>query len=253
MAELALIAAAVEDLPKILTDGARQSDAPLSPMAEHLLQGSPASAAGIDLLCDALAELAAAWPKARPLRILEIGASGGGATRRILDRLAQSGVALAYTSRRAPIPNKRSAFFSSEILCRGFRLPLVAGRWEQESERGSLRRHLGDKCLRALAARSGFPRRSARPACPGRILRCRRSRAQRALGRRLRPEPQTGGSQHHGHTIHRRCAPPRIGGASSPQRGSNPPVSTTASPGCRGRVPSSGATRHSARSPFSTN
>ncbi len=98
VAELALIAAAVEDLPKIFKDGIRQSDAPLSPMAEQLLQGSAAIVPGIEFLCDALAELAVAWPKARPMRILELGASGGGTTRRILNRLARSGVALDYVA-----------------------------------------------------------------------------------------------------------------------------------------------------------
>ena len=41
---------------------------------------------------------------------------------------------------------------------------------------------------------------------------------------------QAGGSQHHGHTIHRRCALPRIGGASSPQWGSNLTGITTVVP-----------------------
>jgi len=111
VAELALIATAVEDLPKIFADGLRQPDAQLSPMAEQLLQGSPAIAPGIEVLCDALAELAMAWPKARPMRILELGASGGGATRRILNRLAQSGVALAYVA--ASTDSEQAARLSS--------------------------------------------------------------------------------------------------------------------------------------------
>jgi phthiocerol/phenolphthiocerol synthesis type-I polyketide synthase C len=96
IAELALIASAVEDLPKILAAGPSQPDVSLSLIIEHLLQASPASAAGIDLLCDALDEIAARWPKGRPLRILELGAIGGGATRRVLDRLARPELALAY-------------------------------------------------------------------------------------------------------------------------------------------------------------
>ena len=96
VAELALIAAAIEDLPGILPGGPRQPDVSFSPMLEHLLQASPASATGVALLCDALHEIATTWPKGRPLRILEIGAISGGATRRVLDRLAQSEVALAY-------------------------------------------------------------------------------------------------------------------------------------------------------------
>src|SRR5204863_4277988 len=50
---------------------------------------------GIDLVSKTLGEIASQWPEGRPLRVLELG-SGGGATRRFLDRLAQSGVALAY-------------------------------------------------------------------------------------------------------------------------------------------------------------
>ncbi len=96
VAELALTAAAVNSLPNILASGPRSPDALLAPMTEHLLHSSPASAASIGLLCDALQETAANWPRGRPLRILELGAIGGGATRRVLDRLAQSGAALNY-------------------------------------------------------------------------------------------------------------------------------------------------------------
>src|SRR5262249_56135406 len=55
---------------------------------------------GIDVLCDALQEIAEKWPKARQLRILELGARGA-ATRRILDRLAQSEVAVTYCATNA--------------------------------------------------------------------------------------------------------------------------------------------------------
>jgi phthiocerol/phenolphthiocerol synthesis type-I polyketide synthase C len=96
VSELALVAGAVEDLPRILAEGPKQPDAQLSAMAEHLLQGSPASASAITLLCDALEEFARVWPKGQPLRILELGASTGGATRRILNLLGQSKVAFTY-------------------------------------------------------------------------------------------------------------------------------------------------------------
>jgi len=94
--ELALAAAAVDSLPKILADGLRAPDPSLVPMTEQLLHASPASAASVGLLCDALQEIAATWPHGQCLRILELGAIGGGATRRVLDRLLQSGVALSY-------------------------------------------------------------------------------------------------------------------------------------------------------------
>ena len=96
--ELALAAAAVDSLPNILASGPRAPDALLASMTEHLLHSSPASAAAIDLLCDGLQEIATNWPRGRPLRILELGAVGGGATRRVLDRLVQSGAALSYVA-----------------------------------------------------------------------------------------------------------------------------------------------------------
>jgi acyl transferase domain-containing protein/NADPH:quinone reductase-like Zn-dependent oxidoreductase/acyl carrier protein len=97
VAELALIAAAGEELPCILADGPRPTEASPLPIIEHLLHGSPVSAAGIDVACGVLAGLATRWPEGRPLRVLEIGADGG-ATRRLLDQLAQCGAALAYTA-----------------------------------------------------------------------------------------------------------------------------------------------------------
>lgn len=105
VAELALVAAAADELPRLLIGGLRQGDPSPVPMVEHLLQGSPVSAAGIDLLCGALGEIAAEWPAGQPLRVLELGADGG-ATRRLLDQLAQSGVALAY---RATSPDQEQA------------------------------------------------------------------------------------------------------------------------------------------------
>lgn len=98
VAELALTAAAVNSLPSILASGPRPPDALLAAMTEHLINSSPASAAGIGLLCDTLEEIASNWPRGRPLRILELGAIGGGATRRVLERLAQSGAALSYVA-----------------------------------------------------------------------------------------------------------------------------------------------------------
>jgi phthiocerol/phenolphthiocerol synthesis type-I polyketide synthase C len=97
VAELALVAAALEDLPKILADGPKQSARWLSPMVEQLLAASPASVAGIDLLRDALNEIAAAWPQGRLLRILEVGAVSG-TTRRVLEGLARCEVSVVYVA-----------------------------------------------------------------------------------------------------------------------------------------------------------
>ena len=95
VAELALVAAAAEELPRLLAAGLRQGDASPQPMVEHLLHGSPVSAAGIGVACDVLGEIAAHWPAGRQLRVLELGADGG-ATRRLLDRLGQSDAAIAF-------------------------------------------------------------------------------------------------------------------------------------------------------------
>jgi acyl transferase domain-containing protein/acyl carrier protein len=97
VAELALVAAAAEDLPRLLAEGPRPAEASPLPMIEHLLHGSPVSVAGINLACRVLGEVAARWPDGRKLRVLEIGADGG-ATRRLLDQLAQSGIPFAYTA-----------------------------------------------------------------------------------------------------------------------------------------------------------
>ncbi|HVH77550.1 MAG TPA: SDR family NAD(P)-dependent oxidoreductase [Stellaceae bacterium] len=94
--ELALVAGMVEDLPKTIAGGLKHSDAGLSPMAEHLVHASPASAAAIDFLCEALDRIAKLWPKGRMLRILEIGVGSGATARRVIDRLAQSGVEFCY-------------------------------------------------------------------------------------------------------------------------------------------------------------
>jgi phthiocerol/phenolphthiocerol synthesis type-I polyketide synthase C len=99
-AELSLAATSIDSLPRILAAGPSLQPAWLMPAIDHLLQASPGSIAGIDLLCDALAEIAAAWPAGRKLRILELGARGG-ASRRCTERLAQSGVAVSYLATSA--------------------------------------------------------------------------------------------------------------------------------------------------------
>ena len=64
------------------------------------LDASPVTDAGIGFVCDALGRIADVWPAHRPLRVIEI-AAGGSATRRLLDRLAQTGIALSYTAANA--------------------------------------------------------------------------------------------------------------------------------------------------------
>jgi len=98
--ELALVGAALDSLPRILADGPGPSQSASPAMVEHLLQASPASADGIDLLSDALRTIAGGWPAGRPLRILEIGANSN-VTRRFLQCLAQSPAAVAYLATSA--------------------------------------------------------------------------------------------------------------------------------------------------------
>ncbi len=100
VAELALVAASLEDLPKTLADGPKISAPWSSAMVEQLLTASPASSAGGELLCKALREIAVVWPRGRPLRVLEVGAIGG-TTRRILDGLCRCEAALAYLATSA--------------------------------------------------------------------------------------------------------------------------------------------------------
>src|SRR4051812_2078884 len=97
VAELALIATAAEEMPRLLAEGPREPEGSPPPMVEHLLHASPGSAAAIDVVADGVAQLAAAWPQGRSLRVLELGADGG-ATRHMLDRIAQSGAAVLYTA-----------------------------------------------------------------------------------------------------------------------------------------------------------
>ena len=91
--ELALVAAAVEELPRILAEGPRDEEA----AADQPLDSSPVNAAGIGFACAALRHIAATWPAGRPLRILDLGAANF-ATRRVLDCLARCGVALCYVA-----------------------------------------------------------------------------------------------------------------------------------------------------------
>ena len=93
--ELALVGAALDNLPGLVAAGPGPGPAASPAMVEHLLKASPASADGLDLLRDALRMIADDWPAVRPLRILEIGA-GSGVTRVFLQCLGHSPAPVAY-------------------------------------------------------------------------------------------------------------------------------------------------------------
>jgi NADPH:quinone reductase-like Zn-dependent oxidoreductase/acyl carrier protein/SAM-dependent methyltransferase len=155
--ELALAAAAVNSLPNILAGGPRAPDALLASMTEHLLHSSPASAAAIGLLCDGLQEIATNWPRGRPLRILELGAIGGGATRRVLDRLVQSGAALSYIATSGDAEQSARLSFLAESFN-----GVSARRWSLQDGTDALGQTgfdivlAGNACARLQLDASGF-------------------------------------------------------------------------------------------------
>lgn len=132
VAELGLIAALDAELPQLLAGGMSRPDSAPPPMIEHLLHGSPVSAAGIDVVCAALAEVAAVWPQDRPLRVLEIGADAS-VSRRILDRLSQSAAALDY---RAATPDAEQAARLTNALSGVAGVSVVC--WSPTDEAGAL-------------------------------------------------------------------------------------------------------------------
>jgi acyl transferase domain-containing protein/NADPH:quinone reductase-like Zn-dependent oxidoreductase/NADP-dependent 3-hydroxy acid dehydrogenase YdfG/acyl carrier protein len=132
VAELALAAAAADELPELLRGGLRQPETAPLPMVEHLLHGSPAGAAGIELVAAVLGDIALSWPPGRPLRVLEIGADGG-ATRRLLDRLSQSGAAVLYQA-TSPDPDEAARLAAVVSAASG----AGAGCWAPHAEADDL-------------------------------------------------------------------------------------------------------------------
>ena len=123
VAELSLLAGAMQGLPKLLAAGPLPADGPRLPAAEQFLQASPATAAGVDLICETITQIAALWPAGRSLRVIEIGAADGDTTRRLLDRLAQSGVPFTYLATAAdPEQSARLAFAVEPYVEDGVRL-----------------------------------------------------------------------------------------------------------------------------------
>jgi acyl transferase domain-containing protein/acyl carrier protein len=98
VAEVALLGAVGEQLPALL----RQDPAWTTPLApallEQMLYASPSGAAAVAQLAASVAAIAAAWPAHRPLRVLEIGARTGVATRHMLRGLQPLGKPLHYVA-----------------------------------------------------------------------------------------------------------------------------------------------------------
>jgi acyl transferase domain-containing protein/NADPH:quinone reductase-like Zn-dependent oxidoreductase/short-subunit dehydrogenase/acyl carrier protein len=88
--ELAWLALAAERLPAAL-EGQPQPESRPAPEAAGFARLAEVMAA-------AVARLAAAWPEAQPLRVLEIGAQGGPLTRALLAALEASGRQIRYTA-----------------------------------------------------------------------------------------------------------------------------------------------------------
>jgi acyl transferase domain-containing protein/NADPH:quinone reductase-like Zn-dependent oxidoreductase/acyl carrier protein len=94
-AELAL--AAGVDLPRLLKQGL-DATGPFGALVDQMLYGSPSGQEALACLAQTVRALAHAWPKGRPLRILEIGAGSGTLTRRLLGGLSDWAGTLDYVA-----------------------------------------------------------------------------------------------------------------------------------------------------------
>ena len=95
VAEVALLALAAEALPAVLTQGPAAAPALAAALWEQLLTASPAGEAAGHALAEALASLA--QKKAEPLRVLQVGARRGAATRLLLRHLGEQDALVAAT------------------------------------------------------------------------------------------------------------------------------------------------------------
>ncbi|TDH59842.1 SDR family NAD(P)-dependent oxidoreductase, partial [Dankookia rubra] len=97
--DLAWVALAAERLPQVLADWQGAPD-------PALVAGPPAGSAGQarlgSVLAEAVAAHAAAWPRGRPLRVLEVGAGPGPLTARLAAALAASGRHVRFTAAGLP-------------------------------------------------------------------------------------------------------------------------------------------------------
>ncbi|WP_174299456.1 type I polyketide synthase [Caulobacter sp. S45] len=95
--EAAVLAERIRGLPDRLAGAKTAAKLPPA-VVEQMLYRSASGQVALGALCDAITALTAGWPAERPLRVLEFGAGGGGATHRLLRALAPLGEALSYTA-----------------------------------------------------------------------------------------------------------------------------------------------------------
>jgi acyl transferase domain-containing protein/NADPH:quinone reductase-like Zn-dependent oxidoreductase/acyl carrier protein/NADP-dependent 3-hydroxy acid dehydrogenase YdfG len=95
--ELALLGAAIERLPRLLSDGPAVLGTAAPALREQMLQDGPDGHATISALAARVAALANACPADRPMRILEIGARGPALARSIARAIPTLPAGLHYT------------------------------------------------------------------------------------------------------------------------------------------------------------
>jgi len=95
VAEIALLALAAETLPNVLTEGPAAAPAIPAALWEQVLTASPAGEAASHKLAEMLGAIAA--KAGAPLRILQVGARRGGATRLLLRHLGEHATLVAAT------------------------------------------------------------------------------------------------------------------------------------------------------------
>ena len=103
IAEIAALALAADTLPTMLRSGG--AAVPLSPaLQEQMLIASPAGIAAAAMLGEALREIAEAWPRSRPMRILQIGAGRGSFAGTLLGAIGHRAFELVATAAPDDLP-----------------------------------------------------------------------------------------------------------------------------------------------------
>jgi len=96
-ADAALLAAAGEALEPVLREGAARPKPPAA-LLDQLLHHGPAGRRALESLAEAAVAVAKSWPAGRALRVLELGAGRGTATRMLARRLQAACAGLRYVA-----------------------------------------------------------------------------------------------------------------------------------------------------------